>query len=389
MARMDRLTVRGFKSIRALEDFELRNLNVLIGANGAGKSNLLSLFRMLEQLSRKRLQLFVRESGGPERLLFGGPRRTSSVSADVVFDGGRRRYGFSLEPVGGDRMAFASESLPVDDDGMVFASESLLPGIAGFDRYVARRDLPIESGNIEWPGGHVEAHLADCDGGGFASYVLPEMQRWRVFHFQDVGRLARVRQPAAVRDNLCLQEDAGNLAPFLRRLRERHPAHYRQVVDAVRIAAPFFGDFLYRDDLNPDDRMELEWFQDSHPDAVLGTHQISDGTLRFLGLATLLLQPVELQPSVILLDEPELGLHPAVLTVLAEILRTASDGRQVIVATQSADLVSELAPEDVVVVDRKDDASVFRRLDGDDLRGWLEDYSLGDLWRMNVVGGRP
>ena len=375
MARMDRLTVRGFKSIRALDNFELRGLNVLIGANGAGKSNLLSLFRMLEQLARKRLQLFVRDSGGPEKLLFGGRRRTSSVSADVVFDGGNRRYGFSLEPVGGD--------------GMAFAGESLLPGVAGFDRYVARGALPIESGDVEWTGGHVEARLADCDGGAFASYVLPEIQGWRVFHFQDVSRLARVRQPAEVRDNLRLQENAGNLAPFLRHLRERHPAHYRRVVDAVRIAAPFFGDFLYRDDLNLDDRMELEWFQVSDPDTVLGTHQISDGTLRFLCLATLLLQPVELQPSLILLDEPELGLHPAALTVLAEMLQTASDGRQVVVATQSADLVSEMAPEDVVVVDREHEASVFRRLDGDDLRVWLEDYSLGDLWRMNVVGGRP
>ena len=375
MARMDRLTVKGFKSIRAIENFELRNLNVLIGANGAGKSNLLSLFRMLEQLSRKRLQLFVRDSGGPEMLLFGGRKRTSSVSADVVFDGGSRRYGFSLEPVVGE--------------GMAFASESLLPGVAGFDRYVARGALSIESGDIEWTGGHVEARLADCDRGAFASYVLPEMQRWRVFHFQDVGSLARVRQPSAVRDNRCLQKDAGNLAPFLRHLRERHPEHYRRVIDAVRIAVPFFGDFLYREDLNPDDRMGLEWFQVSEPDTVLGPHQISDGTLRFLCLATLLLQPVELQPSLILLDEPELGQHPAALTVLAEMLRTASDERQVVVATQSADLVSELAPEDVVVVDREDDASVLRRLDGDDLRDWLENYSLGDLWRMNVVGGRP
>ena len=375
MARIDRLTVRGFKSIRALEDFELHGLNVLIGANGAGKSNLLSLFRMLEQLALKRLQLFVRDSGGPEGLLFGGRRRTSTVSVDVVFDGGHRRYGFSLEPAGGD--------------GMAFASESMLPGIAGFDRYVARGTLPIESGEIEWTGGHGEALLADCDGGAFASYVLPEMQRWRVFHFQDTSRIARVRQSAAVRDNLRLREDAGNLAPFLRRLRERHPSHYRRVVDAVRIATPFFGDFVYRDALNPDDRMELEWFHDFDRDTVLGPHLISDGTLRFLCLATLLLQPVELQPSLILIDEPELGQHPAALTVLAEMLQTARDGRQVVVATQSSDLVSELDPDDVVVVDRRDDASVFRRLDGDDLRNWLEDYSLGDLWKMNVVGGRP
>ena len=375
MARIDRLTVKGFKSIRALENFQLRGLNVLIGANGAGKSNLLSLFRMLEQLSRKRLQLFVRDSGGPERLLFGGRKHTSSVSVDVVFDGGTRGYGFSLEPLGGD--------------GMAFASESLLPGVAGFDRYVARGTLPIENGEIEWTGGHVEASLADCDAGGFVLYVLSEMQRWRVFHFHDVGRLARVRQPVAVRDNRCLQDDAGNLAPFLRRLRERYPEHYRRVVDAVRIAAPFFGDFVYLDDLKSDDRVELEWFQGSDPDTVLGPRQISDGMLRFLCLATLLLQPVELQPSLILLDEPELGQHPAALTVLAEMLQTASDERQVVVATQSADLVSALAPEDVVVVDRKDEASEFRRLDGDNLRGWLEDYSLGDLWKMNVFGGRP
>ena len=375
MAWMDRLTVRGFKSIRALDDFELRGLNVLIGANGAGKSNLLSLFRMLEQLSRKRLQLFVRDSGGPERLLFGGRRRTSTVSVDLVFDGGRRRYGFSLEAVGGD--------------GMAFAEESLRPGVVESDRHVDRGVPATADGSTEWDGGHEEARLTDGGGGDFASGVLREMQRWRVFHFQDVGRVARVRQPAAVRDNLCFQDDAGNLAPFLRRLRERHPAHYWRVVDAVRIAAPFFGDFVYRDDLNPDDRMELEWFQGSDRDTVLGPHQISDGTLRFLCLATLLLQPVELQPALILLDEPELGQHPAALTVLAEMLRTASDDRQVVVATQSADLVSALTPEDVVVVNREDDASVFRRLDGDDLRGWLKDYSLGDLWKMNVLGGRP
>ena len=375
MARIDRLTVRGFKSVRALEDFELRGLNVLIGANGAGKSNLLSLFRMLEQLSRKRLQLFVRDSGGPDGLLFGGRRHTSVLSVDLVFDGGNRRYGFSLEPVGGD--------------GMAFAGESLLPGVAGADRYVSRGTVPIESGDVEWTGGHGEARLADCDGGVAASYLLPQMQQWRVFHFQDVSRLAGVRQAAAVRDNLRLQADAGNLAPFLRRLREHHPVHYRRVVDAVRIAVPFFGDLAYRDTLNPDDRMELEWFHASDSDIVLGPHQISDGTLRFLCLATLLLQPAELQPSLILIDEPELGQHPAALAVLAGMLRTASDDRQVVVATQSADLVSELNPEDVVVVDRKHDASAFRRPDADDLRHWLEDYALGDLWKMNVLGGRP
>ena len=375
MARIDRLTVRGFKSICELEDFELYGLNVLIGANGAGKSNLLSLFRMLEQLSLKRLQLFVKDSGGSDGLLFGGRRRTSSVSVDLIFHGGHHRYGFLLEPVG--------------SDGMAFGRESVRPGVAELVRYVARGTVPTVSGGTEWGGGHGEARLADCGRGDFPSYVLPEMQRWRVFHFQDVSRLAGVRQSSNVRDNLRLKEDAGNLAPFLRSLRERHPVHYRRVVDAVRVAAPFFGDFVYREDLDMDDRMELEWFHTSDRDTVLGPQHISDGTLRFVCLATLLLQPTEFQPTLILIEEPELGQHPAALTVLAEMLRTASDERQVVVATQSADLVSELDPEDVVVVDREDDASTFRRLDVDDLRDWLKDYSLGDLWKMNVLGGRP
>ncbi len=375
MARIERLSVAGFKSIRSLDDFELRGLNVLIGANGAGKSNLLSLFRMLEQLSVKRLQLFVKNSGGPDRLLFGGRRRTPSVSADLVFCSGHHQYGFSIEPAGGD--------------GMAFGRESMRPGAAELLSSVARGTFPTVNGGIEWTGGHYEARLADCRGGVFASYVLPEMRRWRVFHFQDVGRRAEVRQPSAVRDNLRLKEDAGNLAPFLRGLRERHPVHYRRVVAAVRAAVPFFGDFVYREGLGMDDRLELEWFHASDRDRVLGPQQISDGTLRFLCLATLLHQPVELQPSLILIEEPELGQHPVALVVLAEMLRAASDERQVVVATQSADLVSELDPDDVVVVDRDGDASTFRRLDRGDLEDWLKEYSLGDLWKMNIFGGRP
>ena len=375
MARIDRLTVRGFKSIRALDDFELQGLNVLIGPNGAGKSNLLVLFRMLEQLAGKRLQLFVKKQGGPDALLFGGRRRTSEVSADLLFGGGAGRYGFSLEPMSGDRMAFAREEV--------------VPGLAQFTERSGSDGLAAVNGGTSWNGGHEEARVADCQVGDFATRVRPEMLHWRVLHFQDVSRLAAVRQPSPVRDHLRLREDAGNLAPFLRRLRERHPQEYRRVVEAVRVVAPFFGDLVYRDDRDMDDRMALEWFSASDRDAVLGAQHISGGLLRFVCLATLLLQPVELQPTVILIDEPELGLHPAALTVLTELLQSAADERQVIVATQSADLVSELDPEQVVVVDRVDEASVFRRLDGDTLRDWLQDYALGELWKMNVIGGRP
>ena len=372
MAKLDSLTIRGFKSIRALEDFELGSLNVLIGANGAGKSNFLSLFQMLTDLSRRRLQLFVKNEGGPDALFFGGRRYTSNIDVTLSFGRGNYQYRFSLVPVAG---------------AIAFSSEKLRPGVAAPVKDLAPGTHPTVQGGTTFAGGHDEARLTDLERGEFVSYVLPEMTRWRVFHFQDVSRIAQVRLLSDVRDNLAFKPDAGNLAPFLRRLRERHPEHYRKIVEAVRQAAPFFGDLVYRKDVG--ERMELEWFEASNSDTVLGPRQLSDGTLRFICLATLLLQPAELQPHLILIDEPELGLHPYALTLLAEMLQQASDSRQLIVSTQSADLVSEISPEDVVAVDRKDDASTFRRLDKDQLSDWLEDYALGDLWRMNILGGSP
>ena len=374
MAKLDRFTVRGFKSIRALDDFALRGLNVLIGPNGAGKSNFLNVFEMLQQLSTKRLQLFTKGEGGPDALLFGGRRRTPSLSVTLSFDGGRYQYRFSLEPVA---------------SVVAFASEWLLPGVAAFLTDTAPGTMPTVDGGTTWRGGHEEARLAEIGRGEFASCVLPDMQRWRVFHFQDMSRVAQIRLSSAVRDDLHLKPDAGNLAPFIRRLRIDYPEHYRRIVETVRLAAPFFGDFVHRQHKDADEQIELEWCQADEPDSVLGPFQLSDGTLRFICLATLLLQPPDFQPGLILIDEPELGLHPAALTLLAEMLQHASDERQVIVSTQSADLVSELGPEDIVVVDRKDNASAFTRLEGDRLSGWLEDYALGELWKMNVLGGRP
>ena len=350
---IDQVTVRGFKSIRVLEEFELRGLNVLVGANGAGKSNLMSLFRMVSELAGKRLQLFVKREGRADALLFGGRRRTSVLDVELSFSGNSHRYGFSLEPVA---------------DGLAFAREYVLPGGSTCS-------------------GHLEAKAASVTDGDFAAYVVPVMRDWQVYHFHDTSDVAGMRCPQAVRDNLRLKPDGANLGPFLRLLHERHPHEHREIVDAVRLAAPFFGGFVYRKDV--DERMELEWHHVDDADTPLGPLQLSDGTLRFLCLATLLLQPTAMQPRLILIDEPELGLHPFALTLLAEMLQSASEARQVIVSTQSADLVSEFRPEDVVVVNRRDGESVFERLDPDRLQDWLKEYSLGDLWRANVVSGGP
>jgi predicted ATPase len=359
MDPLKRLTVRGFKSIRELESFELQALNVLIGANGAGKSNFISLFRMLTELVEQRLQLFVQEQDGPDGLLFGTRKRTEQLDVELYF--GRNGYRFSLRPVA-SRLVFSREETWFSGDVNQDAAHSL-------------------------GSGHGEAVLPVAMEDSFGPYVLPAIQSWRVYHLHDTGREAPLRHAQPVRDNLRLKPDAANLAPFLRFLRERFPDHHQSIVSTVRLVAPFFADFVHRED--PGERVELEWLEQGDPETPRSPRQLSDGSLRFIGLATILLQPLHLQPTTILIDEPELGLHPFALTVLAGLLRQASEQRQIIVSTQSVELVDELAPEDVIVVGRKQGASSFERLDASRLAEWLQDYTLGELWKMNVLGGRP
>ena len=359
MPRLDRLTVRGFKSIRELEKFEPRSLNILIGPNGSGKTNFIDLFRMLARMQDGRLQMFVAEQDGPDSLMFCGTRKSRWIEAKFAF--GQNCYRFALTPAG----------------------TSLIYRYEYTDFYNAHEKYSHTLGNS-----HDEsmlmhsAHMGDT----FAPYVQASIAGWRVYHFHDTSVSAPVRQVCALRDNRRLKADASNLAPFLRRLREYHGDHFRKIVEVVQLAVPFFGDFIHREEV--DEQMDLEWRHLDDPDTIHGPRQLSDGTLRFICLATLLLQPVHLQSDLILIDEPELGLHPYALTLLAEMLRHASDARQIIAATQSAELVSELEPEDIVVVNRRNGESVFERLESDYLADWLKEYSLGDLWKMNVFGSR-
>jgi predicted ATPase len=356
MTRLARLSVRGFKSIRELDNFELTNLNVLIGANGAGKSNFISIFRMLAEMLDQRLQLFVASEDGPDAILFGGRKKTPRLKVELYF--GKNGYQFVLVPA-------ASQ--------LVFAEEHTF-----FQKY-----------EIAFPAlgsGYTEAKLPTLEN-DIASSVLPAVHSWRVFHFHDTSRSAPVRLANAVRDNLRLKPDASNLAPFLRMLWQQHPSSYATIVETIRMVAPFFRDFVHRED--PGNQVDLEWREVDDPDTPRGPLQLSDGTLRFICLATLLLQPSQFQPDTILIDEPELGLHPYAIVVLGSLLRQVSETKQIIVSTQSVELINQLTPADVIVAERHDGASTFHRLDTDRLKEWLEDYSLGELWKMNVVGGRP
>lgn len=237
--------------------------------------------------------------------------------------------------------------------------------------------------------GHEESKLKaefKQDPSGIASYIYPAISSWIVYHFHDTSETAAVKRRSSIRDNEKLRPNASNLAAFLLLLQKKNELSYHSIRDAVRLVAPFFNDFKLRPTEEKSDEIELEWvqFQSDYP---FHASQLSDGSLRFICLVTALLQPDP--PTTILIDEPELGLHPYALTILASLIKKASQRTQVIVSTQSASLLDYFEPEDIIVVDRVDGESVFKRPNAEQLQEWLTQYSLGELWQKNLFGGRP
>lgn len=357
--QITKIKMKGFKSIQNAE-VELGMRNVLIGSNGAGKSNFISLFRMLQSMIDGNVQFYVTQNGGPDRFLFFGSKITEAMEIEFFF--GDNGYYFELEPT--------------VDNAFLFREEGFY-----WERIGKRK---IASGNLEsrWK----EGTQTKID-----QYVQPILknQKWRVYHFHDTSATAAVKRVVGVNENYELASDAKNLSAFLHRIRETHPACYTKIVDVVRLVAPYFRDFYLEPDPVNINMIRLQWL-DRREDSPFLADQMSDGTLRFACLATLLLQPTELMPETILIDEPELGLHPYAISVLAGLIKKASVYKQIIVSTQSIELVNEFAADDIIVVNHRNDHTVFERLDPTALTVWLEeDYSIGDLWKQNIIGGRP
>ena len=310
---------------------------------------------------------YVQKQGKAAAFLHGGLKRTQAMEFEV-------QEGPQLTIGNGYRI-----SLEVTNDGrFIFSREETW----------VRGSKTSASGKSYTLGRNHEEALVRTDPTQVGRYVRSMMQGWRQYHFHDTSEQAAVKLAHGKKDNLRLKPDAGNLAAYLGRLYREFPENYSQIVATIRLVAPFFGDFVQREDAS--DTVELEWTQKSDPDTPYGAKSLSDGTLRFICLTTLLLQPLMLLPSTVLIDEPELGLHPYAIGVLADMLKQVSENRQLIISTQSVELLNAFTPEDVVVVDREGDESTFRRLSSDELAGWLEDYTpLGELWLRNVLGGRP
>jgi predicted ATPase len=363
---IDKITLKGFKSIKDLEDFPLLNLNVLIGANGAGKSNFVSFFTFLREAVEGRLSLYVAKKGGADDHLFMGPKITKQIYAYLHF--GLNGYKFCLEPTAANSLVYADERIQFDGNP---------PSTVPVDRSI---------GN-----GHLESNLKGQLAGGqnktISEYIYGSISGWIVYHVHDTSDTAATRRSCSIRDNEYLRPDAGNLVAFLLMLHDQHPSVYEKIRDTIRLAAPFFDDFKFRPKASKGDVViQLEWTQKGS-DYPFHASQLSDGTLRFIALATALLQPDP--PATILFDEPELGLHPYALNLFAGLVKKAAAKTQVIVSTQSAPLLDNFEAENIIVVERTKGESTFKRLSSADLREWLKDYSLGELWQKNVIGGRP
>ena len=364
-----RIHVAGYRSLRDVT-LEPGRITVLVGPNGAGKSNLLSLLQMVPLLYTGSLQRFISTRGGASALLHYGPKVTPVLSFQLDFSQDRGdAYAVALEYAAGDTLVFQDEVVHyLKPDG-------------------TRASLIVDAS-------HRESKLYDIawseEGHRDLQAVSERLSDISFYHFHDTSITAALRQNARAADDRRLRSDGSNLAAFLLRLkRSRERAGqvaWKRINLLVRRIAPSIKQLRPPPDSEEAPRhVRLDWIDDR--DAVFGAHDLSDGTLRAIALVTALAQPASTLPAFITIDEPELGLHPAALTLVAGQVRSISSRCQVLLATQSPALLDHFAPEDVVVVERAHGASTFRRLDPADLSEWLAEYSLSELYDKNLLGG--
>ncbi|MDX2279766.1 MAG: AAA family ATPase [Saprospiraceae bacterium] len=368
MVSIQSITIKGFKSIQALDAFEPSQINLLIGANGAGKSNFIGFFRMLSwcAVSLDQFQNFIADAGYASALLFDGPETTREVDWSLVLktDAGLNEYSARLVHGAGDILFFADEKVRFSKEGI----------------------HTINPAWISFGAGHKESKLFENrTSNSTADSIYKLLQKVVVYQFHNTAPKAPIRNRWNVNDGQWLKENANNLGSFLFRLFREHPAEYRRIVQQIRLILPFFDDFV----LEPErDSILLRW-KEKGSSKIFDATLASDGMLRCIALVTLLAQPTQSLPAVMFIDEPELGLHPSAIESLAGLIKTASRHCQMFISTQSPTLVDMFEPEDIVVVERINRASTFKHLSSFELEKWLESYSMSELWEKNIFGGQP
>lgn len=365
-----RINIQNFKSIRDSGDIAIRPINVLIGPNGVGKTNFIQFFKLLNAIYKGRLRFFTADNGFSNRVLYFGRKRSKFLDGNIVFkpaDGNtNNRYDFRLVP---------------QAQGSGFYFEKDLGGYNYFATGFNENWDFLELGGT----GKEESELRQ-NTSRRARFLSEYFEDFKVFHFHDTSPASPLKQANNIQDCENLTEDGSNLAAFLFKIKATHPKHYSIIERTIRSVAPFFDQFDLRPDARNEKQIFLTW-SEQNSDEYFDAQNLSDGTLRFIALATLLLQPK--LPKTIIIDEPELGLHPFAIQKLGALIKSASAKSQIIISTQSVNLVDQFSAHDILVVERKDGQTVFTRQDDDSLKTWLEDYTLGQLWEKNVLGGRP
>lgn len=357
---MDSIHIQGYKSIRDAT-IELRPINILIGGNGSGKSNFLSFFEFLNRIGEMRLQYYVALNGGMEKMLHKGPNVTKNIISRITFPSK-----ISTEK----SLSYYEFELAMGTSYFVFAKEYI--GYLG-------ENLPQNIAKPNLASGGPEAAVSIINGFQISG-LLPAIIK---YHFHDTGKNSPFSQSSHIQNDIYfLYEDGRNIAAYLYSIKQKEPLVYKRILNIIQSVAPYFSDFYLEP--NENSFIWLQW-RDKYSETIYGATDLSDGTIRFIALTILFIQPK--LPATIIIDEPELGLHPFAIAKLAGLIRSAvSRGAQVIAATQSAELIDHFQPEDVITVDQINGESEFKRLSSDELENWLIDYSLGDLWKQNILG---
>lgn len=352
---LQNIKIEGFKSIKTL-DLKLTPINLLIGSNGVGKSNFISFFKLVNNIYEQRLQQYSLKSG-VDNLLHYGRKNTDEIKGYLDF--GNNAYEFNL--------------LPTDEGSFFIGREDSILN------YTNQYNKTFYDENIKESRIKEKYRIRD-------NYLCQQLESYKIYHFHDTSGSAPLRSIANISDNRALGAEGGNLPAFLYYLQEKHPKHFKIIEMVIQSVFPFFDRFDLAPFFLDENKIELEWYEKEHPEHPFYARHLSDGTLRFIALATLFLQPN--LPKTIILDEPELGLHPFAIAKLAGMIKKASVQSQIIVASQSVNLVNEFSADDIIVANRENNQTVFNRQSEESLKSWLEDYSIGELWEKNVIGGR-
>lgn len=363
-ARITSVTIEGFRSLRHIENLELPQLTVLIGANGAGKSTLIRFFEMLNwMLKSQNLQEFILRHGGGDDQFFMGARKTPRIHGEIQFQTktGSNEYRFDLTHLS------AGDTVMVMNEAYRYSVNSK-PGEA---RWTELSDVGKE------------ARLSEQQN-QTAKTICNLLRNCSTYQFHDTSANSAIRLRWDVSESFRLRSDGGNLAAVLLDLRENDLQRYKLIVRQIQRVLPTFKDFVLEQFAG---KVELRW-QGSQSDKIFGAHLTSDGSLRLFCLLTLLnLAPARL-PDVLFFDEPELGLHPHAITLVAEMLKRLSKTHQIFVATQSPYMVDCFDLENIIVAESKNGETSLHNLPRDKYQQWLDDdYLISDIWLKTPVGG--